>query len=335
MGRIGGDGVMIRRLVCVAVCLLLPACASTQLNHNTADLASSLSSLAKTQILHNLEQAITNPEFVPSQVTISIGTAQTANSVAPSISIPLGPSFATSNRLTGAGGGGRGANQLVNTVTNAAPGIGLQITDAWNQSWTMVPASSANQLRRLRTLYQFATGTLPRRDPTRDLTEAEAERQFLCDYPIQSLAVQPESAAGNVRYKVDGCLENSGAPTTRLFYADPSFTQGPNCVVCIENLHEKSPRPHINRNLKYHFVRTGTERTEDMVKIGSREGVHFYVCKSATGACDFVPGQQPFDGRRAFSDFVLFVYEAMSLPSAGVGGNPRQSSGAAFVYSVR
>jgi len=323
---------MFRWLVCVVACLLGGGCASTQLNYNTADLASSLSSLTKTQILYNLAQAVSDPEFVPSQVTISIGTAQTANSVAPSVSIPLGPSLAVNNRVTT---GGRGSNQTSTTLLNAAPGIGIQVTDAWNQSWTMVPASSANQLRRLRTLYQFATGTLPRKDPARDLTETEAERLFLCDYAIQSLAVQPESPGGNIRYRVDDCMEGAGASTSRLFYADPSFTQGPNCVVCIENLHEKSPRPHLNPNLKYHFIRTKAERTDDMVKLGSHGATDFYVCGSAAGACGFVAGQRPFDGRRAFSDFMLFVYEAMSVPSGGAGGNPRQSSGAAFVYSVR
>ena len=289
--------------------------------------------MAKTQILYNLAQAISDPEFVPSQATISIGTAQTSNSVAPSISVPLGPSFAVSNRVTTGARGG----QTTSTLANAAPGIGLQVTDAWNQSWTMVPANSANQLRRLRTIYQFATGTLPRRDPTRDLTVKEAERQFLCDYAIQSLAVQPGTPGGNVRYKVDGCLDYAGASSTRLFYADPTFTQGPSCVVCIEDLHEASPRPHLNPNLKYHFIRTRTDKTEDMVKFGAHSSTDFYVCPSPTGACGFVAGQQPFDGRRAFSDFVMFVYEAMSVPGAGAGtgGNPRQTGGAAFVYSVR
>jgi len=322
---------MFRRLVCVAGCLLIAACSSTQLNYNAADLASSLSSLAKSQILYNLAQAISDPEFVPSQVTISIGTAQTSNSVAPSVSVPLGPSFAITNRITN---GARPTTQSATASTTAAPGVSLQVTDAWNQSWTMVPANSSNQLRRLRTIYQFATGTLARRDSTRDLTEKEAERQFLCEYAIQSMAVQPASPGGNVRYKVDGCLDNAGIPTSHLIYADPSFTQGPNCVVCIEDLHEASPRPHLNPNLKYHFVRTAADRTAGMVKLGSRGGVDFYVCGSLAADCGFAAGQQPFDGRRAYSDFVMFVYEAMSVPSGG-GGSPKQSGGAAFVYSVR
>jgi hypothetical protein len=134
---------------------------------------------------------------------------------------------------------------------------------------------------------------------------------------------------------VDGCLDYAGASSSRLFYADPTFTQGPSCVVCIEDLHEASPRPHLNPNLKYHFIRNRTDKAENMVKLGSNSGIDFYVCAAPAGDCGLVPGQQPFDGRRAFSDFVMFVYEAMSVPSGSTGGNPRQTGGAAFVYSVR
>ena len=68
--------IMFRNLICVAFGLLGSACASGQLNYNAADLASSLNSLTKKQIFFNLAQALNDPEFVPSQVTISIGTAQ-------------------------------------------------------------------------------------------------------------------------------------------------------------------------------------------------------------------------------------------------------------------
>ena len=85
-----------RRLVCVAVCFLSSGCASSQLNYNAADLASSLNALQKRQIFFNLAQALNDPEFVPSQVTISIGTAQTANAVTPTISLPLGALLADS-----------------------------------------------------------------------------------------------------------------------------------------------------------------------------------------------------------------------------------------------
>ena len=49
------------RLISIAVCLLVCGCASTQLNYNTADLASSLNSLTKRQIFYNLAQTLTDP----------------------------------------------------------------------------------------------------------------------------------------------------------------------------------------------------------------------------------------------------------------------------------
>jgi hypothetical protein len=90
---------MFRRLVWIVVGLFVTGCASTQLNYNTADLASSLGSLMKSQIFYNLAQALTDPEFVPSQATISIGTAQTINAVNPTLTLPLGPTITMTNRF--------------------------------------------------------------------------------------------------------------------------------------------------------------------------------------------------------------------------------------------
>ena len=42
----------------------------------------------------------------------------------------------------------------------------------------------------------------------------------------------------------------------------------------------------------------------------------FTCAESPAGNAPAVPGQAPFDGRKAFSDFILFVYEAMSVPAA-------------------
>lgn len=321
--------VLFRRLICIGVCFLSSACASTQLNYNTADLASSLNSLTKRQIFFNLSQALEDPEFVPSQVTISIGVAQTANSVSPSISVPLGPSLATATRYTS--GGTRPTVQSTGSLGAASPSLGLQVTDAWNQSWTMVPANSSNQLGRLRTLYQYATGTLPHSDPNIELSQEEAEKQFLCEYPLQSQAVSPQS--GNVIFQLNGCRDNgTAASRPRVIHADPTFTQGPNCIVCIDDLNASSLRPYVNPNLKYHFIRSADAKTGDLVKIGSYDSKDFYVCGTAGGRCPAVPRQAPFDGRKAFSDFILFVYEAMSVPAATASG---RSNGGSFVYSVR
>ena len=313
------------RLICLAVCLLVCGCASTQLNYNTADLASSLNSLTKRQIFYNLAQAVTDPEFVPSQATISIGTAQTLNAVTPSISMPLGlPTVSTVRDGTGRFAG----TQFTSQVTTPVPTLGIQMTDGWNQSWTMVPLNSAPQLRRLRTLYQYVTGTFPHHG-TRNLTLEEAERLFLCEYPLQSLSVSP--AGGNIVFRVDGCPNNNTRESqSRVVHVDPTFTQGPSCIICIDDLNAKQLRPHINPNLKYHFIRT--QKTGDMVSIGSYGSTEFYVCGAAEGDCPRPAQQEPFDGRKAFSDFILFVYEAATTPSATGGG---RQTGGSFVYSVR
>jgi hypothetical protein len=264
-------------------------------------------------------------------VTISIGTAQTANAVTPTISLPLGAPVATTARFTSAASP---SAQFSSQITSALPALGVQVTDAWNQSWTMVPANSANQIRRLRTLYQYVTGTMPRADMTRDLNQEEAERQFLCEYPMQAQAVSA-SPAGNVIYRLEGCQDNSSrSPRSRIVHADPTFTQGPNCVVCIDDLNAKLLHPYVNPNLKYHFLRTTPGKTDAMVNVGSYGTTDFYVCASATANCAFVALQDAFDGRKAFSDFVLYVYEAMSVSGGGAGA-ARSSSGASFVYSVR
>jgi hypothetical protein len=314
------------RLISIAACLLVCGCASTQLNYNTADLASSLNSLTKRQIFFNLAQALTDPEFVPSQATISIGTAQTLNAVTPSISVPLGLPTVTMAR----DGTGRFAGSQFSTqVTSPTPTLGLQMTDGWNQSWTMVPLNSAPQLRRLRALYQYVTGTIPHHG-ARILSLEEAERLFLCEYPLQSFNVAPTS--GNVIFRIDGCPNNNTRESqSRVVHVDPTFTQGPSCIICIDDLNAKQLRPHINPNLKYHFIRT-QKTGDDMVSIGSHGSTAFYVCGNAEGDCPRAAQQEPFDGRKAFSDFILFVYEAATVPSSSGGG---RQTGGSFTYAVR
>jgi hypothetical protein len=312
--------------------LLSSGCASTQLNYNTADLASSLGSLMKSQIFYNLAQAITDPEFVPSQATISIGTAQTLNAVNPTLTVPLGPTFTTANRFI------QQANpsaQFTGSTAIASPGLGIQFVDSWNQSWTMVPANAPNQLRRLRTLYQYVTGTMTRKNMAKgELTQEEAEKQFLCEYPIQALAIPASPPGENVAYWLEDCRDNSRSTRRQVHYADPTFTQGPNCILCVDDLKSKTPNLYVNPNLKYRFLRSTKESGEDMVKVGSYGATTFYVCELIGGKCPLVANQEAFDGRKAFSDFVLFVYEAIAQPSGG-GGSGKSTGGASFVYSVR
>ena len=213
--------------------------------------------------------------------------------------------------------------------TSQTPTLGVQFVDAWNQSWTMTPINSSTQLRRLRALYQFATGTLPRRNGGAELTLEEAERQLLCDYPLQAHPVSPGSP--NLVFRIDGCLNNNtSARQDHVVHADPTFTQGPSCVICVDDLNARQLRPHIHPNLKYHFMRT--QKAAGMVQVGSYGAVQFYVCESPEVECLRLAGQQTFDGRKAFSDFIMFVYEAASVTGATGSG---RSTGGSFVYSVR
>ncbi len=57
-----------------------------------------------------------------------------------------------------------------------------------------------------------------------------------------------------------------------------------------------------------------------MVSLGSHGSTSFYVCGNAEGDCPRAAQQDAFDGRKAFSDFILFVYEAATVPSSTGGG---------------
>jgi len=67
---------------------------------------------------------------------------------------------------------------------------------------------------------------------------------------------------------------------------------------------------------------------------GSRTVRVQYVSELIGGKCPLVAHQEAFDGRKAFSDFVLFVYEAIAQPSVGAGSG-KSTGGGSFVYSVR
>jgi hypothetical protein len=105
--------------------------------------------------------------------------------------------------------------------------------------------------------------------------------------------------------------------------------------VCIDDLNAKLLHPYVNPNLKYHFLRTTPGKTDATTNVGSYGATDFYVCASVTANCTLAALQDAFDGRKAFSDFVLFVYEAMSLSGGGGGGRAKSSAGGSFVYSVR
>jgi len=128
---------------------LVLGCASGQLNYNTLDIASSVESLYTRQALDNLSKYIDDPNGIPSQMDILQGTIQTANSITPTLSVPL--SQALTNTTV------RAATSLTTTHTGVLAGAGATVgaSDTWQQNWNVVPLSDANTLRNLRALYRY------------------------------------------------------------------------------------------------------------------------------------------------------------------------------------
>jgi hypothetical protein len=129
--------------------LLLSGCASTQLNYNTLDIASSVEGLYTRQALDNLSKYIDEPNSIPSQIDVLQGTVQTTATVTPSINLPTTHSITDTAARTGAA--------LTSTHTSVLAGAAgtLSASDAWQQNWNVVPLSDANTLRNLRALYRY------------------------------------------------------------------------------------------------------------------------------------------------------------------------------------
>jgi hypothetical protein len=127
-------------------CALTVACASTQLNFNTLDIAASVSDLYARQVLENLSRTIDDPTALPSQLDLSGGVVQTNFTVTPSANSPLSRSVA------------RGASGAVTSTTLPNAGATLSVSDSAQQNWSVVPVSDSNSLRNLRALYRYAVG---------------------------------------------------------------------------------------------------------------------------------------------------------------------------------
>jgi hypothetical protein len=101
--------------VSLAIPLLLVGCASTQLNYNTLDLASTIDVLVINQVLSNLAKFKDSRGAIPSQVALTSGLVATSNSISPSISSPLNLGLTSTGMLATTT-----AAALSNTVTQTA-----------------------------------------------------------------------------------------------------------------------------------------------------------------------------------------------------------------------
>jgi hypothetical protein len=136
--------IFLKYFFAVVCSLLLAACASTQLNYNTNDIAANVEGIYAKQALVNLSRTIDNPNSIPSQIDIAAGTVQTSASITPSVTTPL------SKTIAEAGNGARTG------MTLAGSGFSLAGNDAFQQSYTVSPITDGNNLRNLRALYRYA-----------------------------------------------------------------------------------------------------------------------------------------------------------------------------------
>jgi hypothetical protein len=130
------------RLHILSVFLGISGCASTQLNYNALNLASSLDSLNSRQIYYNLEQTLEDPFAIPSQVTIAAGMASTTNIISPSLTLPLGTSSVITSSLANTGTNSM-ANAVAGSSTNTvANTLGTTGTNTLTNAVTTGPTGS-------------------------------------------------------------------------------------------------------------------------------------------------------------------------------------------------
>ena len=172
-----------------ALTLTVTGCASTQLNYNTLDLASTVDSLVTDQVLTNLAKVLESPYAIPSQVAISTGTVTTNNSITPSFTAPLNVMTTATNTVATTFAAAT-SSTVTKTATSTKPNVGFtaNAVDQWTQTWGVSPLTDPDQLRRLRSLYQYGAGYL-------------TPPEFLCSYPlIEKSAGAPAPPLGTVTY---------------------------------------------------------------------------------------------------------------------------------------
>ncbi len=211
------------RLFVLCLVLSIGGCASTQLNYNTVDIASSSDQLIERQVLLNLAKVRNSPFAIPAQVSVPSGSVSTTNQLNPTFGAPLGLQATTTVANTVAS-----AFSATTTRTAASPNGTLSVTagDQWSQNWSVVPLQDPGQLLRLRALYRFGAGLIDR-------------GEFACEYPlVQSVSApsQDGDPSSGLKYRyprdvVTKCQQtNDAAPNVGS--PDPAFLRQPDCIIC-------------------------------------------------------------------------------------------------------
>ena len=319
----------------VFISVLSSGCASTQLNYNARDLASSVvDDLILKQILFNLSRIYDTPYAIPSQVSIPSGSATTTNSLTPQISGPFN-SLRTATAQTASAA--TVTRTAIDTVTSPNGTFNVSSNDQWSQNWTLNPLSSdPDQLRRLRTLYRYGARQLD-------------DDEFVCEYPLieksstggatapagtvtvplregkppMTIVIGP--AAGGAEnekpktqyYRLCGDNDRSGKPGRTPVNPDPSFLRQPSCILCEGKRDGTQVLLIKNKKLKNDWLRffdsPFLELPQGVTSLG-RYGNHFLYAVSPAP-------DKPLDAQRSYYDFALFILEASRQSAQPTSGS--------------
>jgi hypothetical protein len=134
--------------------LAFSGCASTQLNYDTVEIASTIDNVYTKQALNNLSKFIDDPFAIPSQVLMVGGTIQTTNTIQPSVTFPLAPQLVTTTTSSHTP-----SLAIANTIPSA--GAGVNGSNSAQQNYTIAPLNDANTLRNQQALYRHAAFGVP------------------------------------------------------------------------------------------------------------------------------------------------------------------------------
>jgi hypothetical protein len=322
---------MVSRFVLLSTVLfLISGCASTQLNYNTMDLASTTDDLLQRQVLHNLERFIDSDAAIPAQIVITSGAASTTNSLTPSISAP----FANSVVQSVTPGKGVTGSQLTRPAITGS----LSASDTWSQNWGFAPINDVYQMRRLSALYRYAIDgdaaafvqNYPPLFKSINITRPDCLRD--ADGRVMITIKKTTASSGNQR-DVTLCATATGQSGANGLSAgattvsdvelvpDEHYLKGPACAVCMRR-HSSKTRLVPNERLQPAWL-----RWRNLPGAGSRP------------ERPPLPGDQPLgtfghhelfaaQGQGSkFAEFTLFVLAASTQTDATSASNSTSSAG--------
>ncbi len=329
----------------------LASCASTQLNYNTLDLASTVGDIQTKQVLFNLALLNGNKAAIPTHVDLTTGTASTTNSITPTISTPFNTGITAVNTLAKtASGSPSTVTTTQTTAADAATSANIQLQDSWTQNWAYDPVIAGDELRRLRALYLYGLGLF-------------SDKELLREYPLiekaQTISYAGGDAGNSKTYSIANdpiyCpniglttrsnqvedvnrgvnMANTGAQcgsvAVQIQIPDEHFLHEPSCIICIRHgeVYSRYSRLRVNSRLRYlnggWLLIDPVEVPEDAVLLANYSKHNLYVRK---------------DDLIKLSEFTLFVLTATEQSSAspasssGAGGGGGKKSGVATLFST-